>query len=357
MAETTYRGRRVWQIENDTIRITLTVEGGHLAELLHKPTGVNPMWAPPWQSIEPSSFDPAKHGDTYGTHGESRLLAGIMGHNLCMDIFGGPSEAEAAAGMTPHGEGSIVPYRMSMQGGALVAEAEFPMAQLSFTRRVRLHGHVAVIEETVRNLAATDKPAAWTHHVTLGPPFIEKGQTQFRVTATKSRVYETDFGGEFGRYLTGADFDWPLVPLKQGGSLDLRTMPDASASSGYTAHLMDQRREHSFFVAWTPSAKVACGYVWRREDFPWLGLWEENHARAAAPWNSQTLTRGMEFGVSPMAESRRQMIERGSMFGVPGYRWIPAKGEVRVVYAAFITTADAVPEEVEWDEAGKVALS
>jgi hypothetical protein len=53
----------------------------------------------------------------------------------------------------------------------------------------------------------------------------------------------------------------------------------------------------------------------------------------------------MEFGASPMPETRRQMIERGGMFGVPGYRWIPAKSKVRVDYAAFLETAERIPEE------------
>ena len=56
-----------------------------------------------------------------------------------------------------------------------------------------------------------------------------------------------------------------------------------------------------------------------------MGIWEENFSRTHAPWNGQTLTRGMEFGVSPMAESRRQMVDRGRLFGVPAYRWLPAK--------------------------------
>jgi hypothetical protein len=34
---------------------------------------------------------PEKHPE-YGTGSEAKLLAGLMGHNLCMDIFGGPSE-------------------------------------------------------------------------------------------------------------------------------------------------------------------------------------------------------------------------------------------------------------------------
>jgi hypothetical protein len=41
-------------------------------------------------------------------------LAGIMGsHNLCLDLFGGPSEAEAAAGPTVHGEGSVATYEIT----------------------------------------------------------------------------------------------------------------------------------------------------------------------------------------------------------------------------------------------------
>ena len=50
-------------------------------------------------SIEPSTYDRARHPE-YGSDAESKLLAGIMGHNLCIDMFGGPSEEEAAAGMT-----------------------------------------------------------------------------------------------------------------------------------------------------------------------------------------------------------------------------------------------------------------
>jgi hypothetical protein len=264
MSETKYRDRRAFSIENGELKVTLLVEGGHLAELRHKASGVNPMWTPPWPSIEPSEFAAAKHGATYGGHEESSLLAGILGHNVCIDLFGGPSKEEAAAGMTPHGEGSIVPYRMAMVDGALVAKASYPLAQLEFERRVRLFGSVAEITETLTNLSPIDKPTAWTQHATLGPPFLEKGKTVFRTPGTRSRVFETDFGGEFGRYKIGADFDWPHVPLTKGGTLDLRVMPDAERSSGYTTHLMDPHREQAFFLAWTPSTQALCGYVWKR---------------------------------------------------------------------------------------------
>jgi hypothetical protein len=94
--------------------------------------------------------------------------------------------------------------------------------------------------------------------------------------------------------------------------------------------------------------RLAFGYVWRREDFPWMGIWEENFSRMQQPWAGQSLTRGMEFGVSPFAESRREMIDRGRLFGVPTYRWIPAASRVSVEYWCVSQTAGAIPEALEW---------
>jgi hypothetical protein len=73
-----------------------------------------------------------------------------------------------------------------------------------------------------------------------------------------------------------------------------------------------------------------------------MGIWEENLSRTHAPWNGKTITRGMEFGVSPMPESRREMIDRGKMFGVPGYRWLPAKSSVDVEYRIIARAAGGV---------------
>ncbi|HVV72813.1 MAG TPA: hypothetical protein VHI52_15170, partial [Verrucomicrobiae bacterium] len=194
MSETPYRGRRARTLENELLQIIVTCEGGHIAAVIDKTTKVNPLWSPPWPSLEPSQYDRIRHPQ-YGDNSESKLLAGILGHNLCLDIFGGPSESEAAAGMTVHGEASVAPYDISVKGEALVQKANFPQAQLRFTRSIRLPAgsRIALISETVENLSQLDHPVAWTQHATLGPPFLEKGKTQFRATATKSKVVENDF--------------------------------------------------------------------------------------------------------------------------------------------------------------------
>jgi hypothetical protein len=327
MLETTYLGRRAASIENDHLRVTVLHSGGHIAQILHKNSGVNPLWTPPW-SLTPNP--------DCGEGVEARLLAGIMGHNVCVDVFGGPSEEEAAAGIGVHGEASVLPYAIDAEGEGLVMRVTMPLAGLRFERHLELEGDTVKIREAVENLSATDRPIAWTQHVTLGPPFLCKGKTEFRASAARSKVFESAFGTH--DYLVpAAEFDWPMAPRTDGGQADLQIFTGAPASNAFTTHLMDRRRNDAFFTA--QSDGVVFGYRWSRADFPWLGIWEENLSRTHAPWNGNTIARGMEFGVSPMPETRRAMIDRGSLFGVASYRWLPAKSRIEAEYEAFARAA------------------
>jgi len=210
---------------------------------------------------------------------------------------------------------------------------------------IRQNGVVG-IRETVTNLTSMDRPIAWTEHVTLGPPFIEPGVTRLHVPARRSVVFPADLDAVHQRYRPGAEFSWPLAPNKDGGSQDLSVFPDLEHSAGVTAHVVDEDIETAFFLAWHPQTEVLCGYAWRRADFPWISLWEENRSRTIPPWNGNTITRGVEFGVSPFAEGRRAMVDRGSLFDTPVYRWLPARGSVTVDYVAFVRQAGELPREL-----------
>lgn len=347
MNERLYRGRRAQVLDNGILEIIVTVEGGHIAAVLDKATQVNPLWSPPWPTMEPSQYSRSKHPE-YGSDAESKLLSGILGHNLCMNIFGGPSEAEAAAGMTVHGEASVAAYDVTVEGQTLTQRAVFPQAQLRFSRSIHLpeKSRVATIQETVENLSAQDTPLAWTQHVTLGPPFLAKGRTRFESSATRSKVTENDFTGGKGYMKIGAEFDWPMVPCAAGGAEDLRLFTNRPVSAGFSTHQMDPTRATAWFTAWNPDYRLAFGYAWSRHDFPWLGIWEENFSRTQAPWNGKTLTRGMEFGVSPFPENRRAMVERGGLFGVPGYRWLAARERVTATYRLFLAPVESAPTDL-----------
>lgn len=332
MSETSFRNRRAVQIENDEVRVTVLAEGGHIAEILHKASGVNPLWIPPWPSSEPSAFDPAKI-TAYGNGPESKLLAGIMGHNVCIDLFGGPSDEEAASGITVHGEASVLPYEITAAEGALQCSCHLPHSQLSFRRLLHLDGSRVRITESVENLGSWDRPIAWQQHVSIGPPFLQHGGTRIETSVVRSQTYDGEFGDLFPQ---AVPFQWPHAPLRDGGIYDLSLFTDRPVSAGYTAHLAETSSETAFFRVTSAHSGVAFGYQWRRADFPWLGLWEENCARQVPPWNGVTVALGLEFGVSPQPEPRRAMIQRGTLFGVPAYRWIPARAVVSVSYEAFI---------------------
>ena len=96
--ETSWRGRRSVVLQNDLIKLVILTGGGHIAEFRflassgHSTT--NPLWVPPWKTIEPYKYRTRLHAGTYGTLTEGKLLSGIAGHSICLDYFGLPSQEE-----------------------------------------------------------------------------------------------------------------------------------------------------------------------------------------------------------------------------------------------------------------------
>jgi hypothetical protein len=348
MKRVLYRNRRAFQIESDEICVVVLNEGGHIASIQDKRTGINPLWTPPWESIEPSTYRPDIHPQ-YGTDSESKLLSGLMGHNLALDLFGPPSPQEFAAGMTYHGESSIVPYEFEGDQYTLTATAHLPLAQLSVNRSLRIREKgVVEFEETVANLLAIDRPIAWTEHTTLGPPFVEPNTTRLAIPAKCSAVFPLDLG-RGSLYQQGREFEWPLAPLKNGGTADLTVYPSTTPSTAVTAHQITPSSPLGFFLSWQPRAEMLFGYVWKRSDFPWISLWQEHRAQAKPPWNGMTTTWGIEFGASPYAEGRRAMIERNSLFGESTYRWLPSLSRLTSRYSAFLRPSRHFPDDLPND--------
>ncbi len=334
MPKSTYLGRRALSIENDHIRVTVTEEGGHIAEVFHKIAGVNPLWTPNWTSGEPSKFGPEQE-KIFGNGVDAKLLYGILGHNTCLDLFGGPSASEAAAGMTAHGEASLLPYTFEEDGNKLICRVHMPLAQLDFERTLTLHGEDVLIHETVHNLAAFDRPLAWTQHVTLSPPFLDPRITEFHTTAAGPSIVAFVDPGNAPYLKLGEPFTWPNAPKADGnGTINVEKMNPDSPASSYTANTMQPT---AGWTAWSPKYKLAFSYVWKSEDFPWLGIWEENKSRPQSPWLHAAVTRGMEFGTSPFPESRREMTERVRLLDTPTYKWLPGSGTLEATY--FIRTA------------------
>jgi hypothetical protein len=339
-------GRSGFRLRVDWGSVSVLEGGGHICELnLNACPGVNPLWRPPWATIDPSAYKISKHARKYGPPPDGRLLAGIAGHSLSFDHFGPPSLEETAAGLTTHGEAPALKWRVQKRAQSPEPRLQYgvtlPEARISFSRNLTLDRVNPVIycEEEAVNLSSYDRPISWNEHVTFGPPFLEAETTWFDMPATRAKVCPAGYSPRFS-LRPDAEFTWPNAPTKDGRRRSLRVIP-AQRFGHYTAQLLDPELEIGFIAACNPRLKLLVVYAFRRADFPWVGNWEERYNRAQAPWRAKTFCRGMEFSTTPFAIPRRETIEQGPLFGESTYRWLPAKSRAQV---RFLILLFEVPE-------------
>ena len=186
------RGRAV-SIENDH-RVTVLPGGGHIAEVHDKATGVNPLWVPPWTSIEPLTVRRRPASRLRRRRGRAGCWPASPATTSASTSSAARRKTRRAPACPCTARRRSVDYDVRGSGGALTARARLPLAGLDVERELELRGRAVWIRETVRNTGGVDRPIGWTQHVTLGPPFLEKGRTEFRASMTRSRVFESAFG-------------------------------------------------------------------------------------------------------------------------------------------------------------------
>ncbi|MBI3475731.1 MAG: hypothetical protein HY010_08360 [Acidobacteria bacterium] len=330
-------GRPGFRIHGKWGYVSVLEGGGHICELiLHSAGDVNPMWRPTWKTIDPECYKPRKHLRTYGPPPEGKLLAGIAGHSISFDYFGPPSPDEIAAGHTTHGEAPVVTWHRKLTrgspAGSLLYVADLPKAQMRLQRVIALDRESPTIdvEETAFNLGTFDRPISWNHHVTFGPPFLEPEITLFDMPATRSKVCPATFSTKMSLQ-PDAEFRWPKAPKKGGGFLNLRTSEEGRYGH-YTAHLLDPAHKTGFIAVCNPKMGLLVVYLFNRNDYPWVGNWEESYNRVHAPWKGHEFCRGFEFSTTPFPFPRRETVTNGPLFGESTYKWLPARAKAKSQY-------------------------
>jgi hypothetical protein len=332
-----FDGRPGFRIHSKWGYVSVLEGGGHICELILNSAGaVNPLWRPTWKTIDPSSYTVRKHLRSYGAPPEGKLLAGIAGHSISFDYFGPPSSEEIAAGHTTHGEAPVVRWRRQPKrgspAGSLIYAANLPEAQMRLQRVIALDPEAPIIdvEETALNLGTFDRPFSWNHHVTFGPPFLESNVTLFDIPATRSKVCPATFSTRMS-LRPDAEFRWPNAPKKRGGFQNLRSS-EKGQYGHYTAHLLDPTEKIGFIAVCNPNIGLLVVYLFNRNEYPWIGNWEESYNRVHSPWKGHEFCRGFEFSTTPFPIPRRATITNGSLFGESTYRWLPARSEARSKY-------------------------
>jgi hypothetical protein len=197
---------------------------------------------------------------------------------------------------------------------------------------------VVYVSTEVENLLAIDHPLSWAEHATTGPPFLSPGNTIIDIPGTKCRVRPQKTGST-GKLAYEKDFIWPLAPLTQGGSVNLTTVPANGSSLDLATCLIDPSRTYGYITVLRPDKHLLFGYVFRREEFPWLMSWMNYSGDARA-------ARGVEFSTQPFDVSHRETVDAHEMFGAPTYKWLPAKAKLHTSFLMFYTRTPEVFDSV-----------
>jgi hypothetical protein len=171
-------------------------------------------------------------------------------------------------------------------------------------------------------------------HATFGPPFIEPGKTMFDVSATRGLVGGGRPGG--ASLKPQSEVKWPQGTASNGAPADLRPFQPQPGAGTYYALLLDPARVWQFFSMYHTGYPILIGYAFPSAGNPWIADWQENKSNRNLPWSGQVIARGIEWGSSPFAEGLRRSVERGSLFGVPAYRWIGGRERLETEFVVFV---------------------
>lgn len=334
--QTIFKGRKAVRLGNDVFEVITLTGGGHIASLRLPDSNINPLWEPPWPSIEPEQYNEEEHVEVYGT-GEGRLLSSLAGHSLCLNHFGDLSDAEVAAKGYFHGEASNLPwtiFELSTGNGKAFLDygLELPDAHMDFRRvlEIRPGESTLYFNERTTNTARHDSPLFYQQHVTYGPPFVQGGVTQIYLPARRGHTFPSSID-ESDPYLPNKEFEWPKAPLQTGDTRDLRVFPDKRYMSVLSV-LLEPELEYAFTAVWNADHGLLVLYVFPWEIFPWTALWYENQAAEFLPYNNRTIAWGIEFGTVPSPINRMDTLTAGPLFDKPRFATLAAKETLDISY-------------------------
>ncbi len=125
-----------------------------------------------------------------------------------------------------------------------------------------------------------------------------------------------------------------MAPTVDGGEANIRMIPTDHDWLDLASCEMDPTRTLEFVTALQLEKHLVFGYVFRREDYPWLMSWmnftSDDHA-----------ARGMEFSTQPFDISHRETVAMSPLFGTPTFRWLPAKSKIQTRFLMFYARVPA----------------
>lgn len=282
-----------WIIENDTVRIALTLKGGHMAPVTFfrkSDSPVQPYYVSPWQG-EGKSMQPP-------------VLGPLRGDFFCMP-FGGDSVVKGVA-HTTHGEPATGTWSAhSLEQSDALTRITLTMSASILKGRISKSLSLVPGQNTIyirHVLEGFDARAPLGHHATLAGGdqpdalLLSTSPIQFgQVPPRPAHTFES--GGEYNALLAGASFRsldkvptvWKEMPFDSCASFPRRR--------GF-CDLVQVYNKPTGGPAWVTAVNPSQGWLWYALKDPAILpstlFWMENYGRHADPWRGRNCCLGLE---------------------------------------------------------------
>jgi len=101
--------------------------------------------------------------------------------------------------------------------------------------------------------------------------------------------------------------------------------------NGVFSYVVEPTDAYGWAVVYSRKSRLLMGYIWPREHYPWINIWQEWSGR-------KPLYLGVEFGTTGLHKPFPEVIEEGNtrVFGERTYAFVDAGASQRFCYHMFL---------------------
>ena len=262
---------RAVTLENELIKVTILIDKGtDIYEFVYKPMDLDFMWKSRVGLRSMKNYQPMRPGSG------GMFLDFYEGGWQELFPWGGHASDYRGVNTGLHGEVSLEPweYRVDLDTPEeiqITCSIRTRRAPFALTKSFRLRRNVPalLIKETAENESDSEMKAVWGHHPAYGWPFLDDSCVIDLPPCQVMTLGELD---ETSRLKENSSSPWPMVELRDGGSLNLAEIPHPSVGSHDLAYL------HGFEEGWyalrNRTRKVGIALSWDARVFPWMWYWQ-----------------------------------------------------------------------------------
>ncbi|MCE5250283.1 hypothetical protein LLG96_08690 [bacterium] len=312
--ETGLDGRKQIVLDGNIASVSVDIAGGSIVDFHLNKQGLNPLH---WNYPEKGDTKPR-----------------MMGHFICFDRWGPPSDQELKNGMPFHGEATQVEWKILSRpqktGNAVnaVMLCELPIGGMTLKRTMSLceNAPVLMVKEEITNTNKLGKVYNIVQHPSIAPPFLDESVI-VDCNAWKGFIQDSPWP-----HIEEPVIYWPATAYK-GSLVDFRRL-GGDHNPDVASFVFADSLDYGWVTACNPEKRLMLGYIWKLSDYPWLDIWRNSAG-------GKPDARGLEFGTTGLHRQVGDMMAKGKILDRPLFEYCDAGQTITKSYVAFITEIPA----------------